>query len=383
MDMTYRTARAPNVFLALIFLAAFAAPMRAEAPAPSTAPAVSAQTEKPFPIPIIELDGTGLEIGRKHADALRDKIRDLHTRYLTAYFHNSGAMALALAAASMFEPKFAPEHRDEVQALATATSIDPRQMLLAQCFLDLRPGTACSTVALPASASPDGVARFGRNLDFRSFDVADKASVLLVYRPEGRYQFVSIAWPGMMGVLSGMNEHGLSLANMEVKRGGRLPSAMPYTLLYRTVLERCRTVDEAVALLRDTARQSANNLMLMDADGNRAAVEITPDGIAVRKGHDDAALISTNHQRGEDYDSQGKCVRYDLLRTKSQQQFGKIDEAGVKAMLSEVAQGKYTMQSMVFEPSNRVLILSTGQSATKGAYHRLDLKPYFKAKAAG
>ena len=53
----------------------------------------------------------------------------------------------------------------------------------------------------------------------------------------------------MIGVLSGMNEHGLTLANMEVDRPRRLPVAMPYTLLYRTVLERCRTVDEAIALL--------------------------------------------------------------------------------------------------------------------------------------
>ena len=53
--------------------------------------------------------------------------------------------------------------------------------------------------------------------------------------------------------------------------------AMPYALLYRTVLERCKTVEEAIALLETTPRQTANNLMLMDATGNRAVVEITPE----------------------------------------------------------------------------------------------------------
>src|SRR5688500_9903586 len=120
-------------------------------------------------------------------------------------------------------------------------------MLLAQCFLDLSPMVACSTVTLPASASPDGVARFGRNLDFPSFNIADKRSVVLVYRPQGRHAFAAVGWPGMVGVLTGMNEHGLTLANMEVTRSVRLPSAMPYTLLYRSVLERCRTGEEAVA----------------------------------------------------------------------------------------------------------------------------------------
>ena len=113
--------------------------------------------------------------------------------------------------------------------------------------------TACSTVTLPASASPDGVARFGRNLDFPSFDLADTQTVVQIYRPDdGRNAFMAVGWPGMAGVLSGMNEHGLTLANMEVRRPSRLPSAMPYILLYRTVLERCTTVEEAIALLQKT-----------------------------------------------------------------------------------------------------------------------------------
>jgi hypothetical protein len=63
---------------------------------------------------------------------------------------------------------------------------------------------------------------------------------------------------------------------------------MPYPFLYRTILEECRTVDEAVELLRSAGRQSANNLMLMDAGGARALVEIAPDGIVVRRASDDA-----------------------------------------------------------------------------------------------
>jgi predicted choloylglycine hydrolase len=123
----------------------------------------------------------------------------------------------------------------------------------------------------------------------------------------------------MIGVLSGMNEHGLTLANMEVDRGLRLPSAMPYTLLYRTILERCRTVDEAIALLRATPRQTANNLMLMDASGDRAVVEITPDDVTVRRASNSQALISTNHQRGEDLDEHGRCDRYDCLHDDAEQ----------------------------------------------------------------
>lgn len=389
--MTYRIARILGTTLVFVSLLAGCGARQEVAPVATAAAAVPRPKarraprpiEKPFPVPVIELSGTGAEIGRGHADALGSGIRELHDRYFAAYFLNEAGKFLALAAAGLFEPTLSPAHRDEVNALAAGSAIDARQILLAQCFLDLSPMVACSTVTLPASAAPDGVARFGRNLDFPSFDVADERSIVLVYHPDGgRHAFAAVAWPGMVGVLTGMNEHGLTLANMEVTRSVRLPSAMPYTMLYRSVLERCRTVDQAVAFLQKTPRQSANNLMLMDAGGDRAVVEITPDGVAVRRAPDDAALISTNHQRGDDLDSPGACRRYDRLHDASARDFGHIDERAVESMLASVAQGKFTMQSMVFEPANRVMYLSTGKNAADKEFHRLDLKKRFGSKGS-
>jgi hypothetical protein len=330
------------------------------------------------------MTGTPQQMGTEHGRRLGDIIRTLHHDYLQAYFTNPGRRMMALAAAAAFEQRVSPEHLAEVNALAAESGVEPRQMLLAQCFLDLSVMTACSTVTLPADASPDGVARFGRNLDFPGFDIADKATVVMVYRPQdGRNAFVAVGWPGMCGVLSGMNEHGLVLANMEVKRGMRLPTAMPYILLYRTVLERCKTVDEAVALLQRTPRQTANNLMLMDAAGGRAVVEITPDSVHVRRADDGQALISTNHQRGEQtWDSTGRCPRYDSLLSASKGGYGKIDVATLEGMLADASQGKMTLQSMVFEPSTRTMYLSAGANAARGTFHRLDLKPLFAAKTA-
>jgi len=337
-----------------------------------------AATQAAFSIPVVELSGTGRQIGTEYGRQLSDPIHLLFEKYLKPYFRNDLQRAVALTAAGAFEGHLLPEHRAEVQALAQATHLDEREVMLAQCFLDLLPGmAACSTIALPAEASPDGVARFGRNLDFPSLGVADKQSVVFIYRPAGGYQFAAIGWPGLVGVLSGMNEHGLSLANMEVKRSRRLPAAMPYTLLYRLVLERCKTVDEAIELLQNTPRQTANNLMLMDAGGDRAVVEITPEAIHVRRAPATAALISTNHQRGQDLDSAGRCWRFDRLHESAMRQFGQIDEPAMQNLLARVSQGKLTLQSMVFEPANRVIYLATGANAPSHLYQRLDLKGYF------
>ena len=333
------------------------------------------------PISVIELSGMPRQIGLEHGRQIGDRIRLLHEKYLKLWFSDQKLYRESLLAALIFRNQLLPEHREEIAALAASAGIDPGEMMLANCFLDMAPTAMCSTITLPAGASPDGVARFGRNLDFPSLDIADKYSIILIFRPEHRYAFAAVSWPGLVGALSGMNEHGLCLANMEVPRQIRMPAAMPYTLLYRSILEQCRTVDEAVELLRKTPRQSANNLMLMDAAGNRAVAEITPQRVVVRSGLPQSALMSTNHQRGLDQNRTGRCWRYDRMRKTSAQQFGKIDLASMKKILDSVSVRGETMQSMIFEPANRVIFAAAGEDATKHPYQRIDLAKYF-SKAA-
>ena len=132
-------------------------------------------------------------------------------------------------------------------------------------------------------------------------------------------------------------------------------------------------------LLEKTPRQTSNNLMIMDAAGNRAVAEISPDGVVVRRSEEGppSALISTNHRRKQDLDTPGRCGRYDYLRRSSQLHFGKIDPERLKSMLAKVSQDQSTLQSMIFEPADRVLHLSVGADAARGTFQRIDLKPYF------
>jgi isopenicillin-N N-acyltransferase like protein len=344
------------------------------------APQAFAQSTRPaapqiqrHPAPIVDLHGTPEQMGQQHARSLDSQIQLLHQKYLNVYIGTGARRLLAIGAAKLFKSYFPAEYLSEVDALAGAEGMDESEAVLAQCFLDLSPMTACSTITLPASAAPDHVARFARNLDFPALNVADKYSTVFIYHPEGRYAFASIGWPGMVGVLSGMNEHGLCLANMEVTRNPRVPGAMPYTLLYRSILEKCKTVQEALDLLEKTPRQTANNLMLMDATGDRAVAEITPDAVTVRRAPDTAPLISTNHQRGTDCDTEGRCWRFDYLHEHGNAQFGKIGVPQLKDMLVHVSPGRPTLQSMIFEPANRVIYLSTGASAPRGTFQKLDL----------
>ena len=139
-------------------------------------------------------------------------------------------------------------------------------------------------------------------------------------------------------------------------------------------------MDEAVDLLKRTPRQTANNLILMDAAGARAVVELTPDNVYIRRPTSpDSTLIATNHQRGDDSDSPGLCDRYDALYAFAQEQSGRIDSRAIESVLDDVSQGRMTLQSMVFEPSNRVIHLAVGKNAPRNTFHRIDLKEYFNS----
>jgi isopenicillin-N N-acyltransferase like protein len=340
------------------------------------------------PVPIIELRGDGAAIGKAHGAQLGDDIRLLQRDYLDRLLKLAGSglkgfviRQALLARAAEFKPWLNREHLAEIRALSASAGMDPRKAMLVHCFVELIGGEACSTITLPASASTDGVARFGRNMDYLSLGVLDRHSVLLVIHPKDRYAFASVTWPGLVGVTSGMNEHGLCLACMSANgQGNRKPKAMPNMLLYRCVLEQCKTVDEAIAFLEKTPRQTPHTLMLMDAAGNRAVTELTPEKVAVRRAPDTAALMSTNHHRGADLETPGWCNRFDYLHDAARRQFGQFSEAGVEELLTGAAQGEATLQSMVFEPANRVLYLAVGAGAPNHGFYRIDLKPYFDQK---
>src|SRR5580658_4127430 len=151
-------------------------------------------------VPIAEFRGNPAQIGAEHGRMFSAQINELYEKYLLVELQGSSLAEARLAAAS-FELYMGADDRQETQSLAEGAGINVYDAMLAQCFLDLMPVAGCSTISLPASASPDGVARFGRNLDFDSLNVLDKNSVLIVYRPWGKYQFATIGWPGMIGAV--------------------------------------------------------------------------------------------------------------------------------------------------------------------------------------
>ncbi|RYH03308.1 hypothetical protein EU805_06185 [Salipiger sp. IMCC34102] len=127
----------------------------------------------------------------------------------------------------------------------------------------------------------------------RNYDLSPTLNEGLLLRTEWTGRPVMGMVEFLWGLSDGINAAGLSIA---LAYGGRAESGEGFgiTTILRYVLEVCDTVEEALAVLHRVPSHMAYNVVLADAAGATASVELSPGGGA--KVMDKA--IATNHQSG-------------------------------------------------------------------------------------
>ena len=297
----------------------------------------------------------------------------------------NGFDAFKLVARNL-KPNFPVDHRTELEALSKASGYEIDLLWFVNTIYDLSSGMGCSTMLVESSRSKTKAPLFGRNFDWVPSKGLPQQAIVFVFKPEGKYAFASITLAPITGVISGMNEHGLSVTINEILLKQSKDKAkfnwdgIPTMLAFRRVLEECKTIDEAEKLLRGTKRTTSASMSICDTKGG-AVFEITPKTIEVRKQTNDLTLC-TNHFVSDELGIAPKpgCWRLaKLLETQKGDAKLGVDE--VFAELEAVNQKASTLQSMVFEPTKTTLHLKLGDgktSATKAKATTLDLSKLWK-----
>ena len=162
-------------------------------------------------LPVLTVSGGPQEIGAAVGDlALKPDSRILsYTRDLLKADNVELTWPLFVAAGKGMLKHFPADYRTEMDALAKAAGADPDVVTVSNTFFDLKNTFECSALMVDPSRSATGGVLFGRNLDYPSMGYIHEHTLVTVYRPTGKHAFVSVGFPGLVGVLSGMNDAGL------------------------------------------------------------------------------------------------------------------------------------------------------------------------------
>lgn len=314
-------------------------------------------------IPVVRLAGTHREIGRRHGELLKAQIHFLKQEYYDKFVVPLLRPDRLAAWADAVEEHVPEHYREELRGLAEGCGLDYRQVLEFNVSVDRFQAVFCSTVLAAGGETADGRVYFGRNLDFPGRDVLNRMNVVFVFAPEGETPVASVLWPGLIGVLSGMNAQGVAGATMMIHQGEEIRPGMPYPLLYREALARARTVGDVHDAIAAAKRTCPNNFMVVGPDGTAEVIEWDQARVARRKATR-GGLCSTNHFRSDELRGTGWSIgvgRYESLERFLSEERGKIDLAAVQRALADVATPWFlNVQSMVFLPAERSLHLAVG-----------------------
>ena len=315
------------------------------------------------PVPVLVVRGTPEQMGAQLGVLLKPALQHMAARQadLLGGFGMQAAPAMLSKLSALMAEKFPPDLLTEIKAAAREAKINSDFLLMGNVIYDVSKIGGCSVLLVDRDRSATGEILFGRNMDFPTFGFLDRCSLLVVYVPEGKHAFASVAFPGFFGCISGINDAGLAIAELEVneaKDGSPTftPAGLPLALCFRRLLEDCTTIDEAEKLLNSLPRTSMCNLAICDRQ-ETAVLEITTNAIHRRKA-EKGFCACTNHFRTPQLATDMQCERYDILSQAFDQP--KLTLAAVARKLNEVNQGKMTIHTMIFEPASLRLHLVVG-----------------------
>ena len=143
------------------------------------------------------------------------------------------------------------------------------------------PLVACTGFGFDATMSASGGTIVGRNFDFEAGRVFDEQKSVTVFRPESGYAFMSVAWPGMNGVVTGINEKRVWVSVNAARSDHEAPRGVPVSLAIRQVLEQADSAEAAVERIKQMPVRVADLYLVADAK-HVYVVEKTPVAAVVR-----------------------------------------------------------------------------------------------------
>ena len=204
----------------------------------------------------------------------------------------------------------------------------------------------CSGVALRGKATSDGRVLHARVLDYMTEIGLQNHACVTVFMPESRNAWISAGYAGFLGTVTAMNERGLAIGEMGGRGEGQW-DGVPMSFLLRDVMERAATVQEALAILRQSPRTCEYYYVISDKSRDMVGVYCTPKEVTVlRPGEqnprlpkvpEDVVLMSGGH-------------RAEVLSERIEQSYGRIDAEKLTQIIKRPVAMTSNLHDVIFSP---------------------------------
>jgi hypothetical protein len=332
------------------------------------------------------LQGTPEQVGQAHGQLLKDETQ----RCIDSVIYSFGTVQTIRtgrwfrheleSAYKRLSPHIPENHKRETAALAAALEMDPQLAQTINVFPEL---FHCSGFAVFGKATADGKLYHGRVLDYMTTIGLQDSATTFVIAVDGKIPFVNVGYGGFIGSVSGMNARAISLGEMGGRGEGKWDGA-PMATLMRRALEECSTLDEVMALWKNSPRTCEYYYVFADGKTNRAVgVAATPENIEfvlpgqahplLGEGIPDAVVLSAGD-------------RLEKLRGRVKERYGQLDAAGGQWLMCRPVAMESNLHNVLFVPQDGVLYVANANHelpAAERPYVKLDMHQLLREMKVG
>jgi len=217
----------------------------------------------------------------------------------------------------------------------------------------------CTVLAIPHQ----GAWIIGRNFDFEGARILDSEKIMKWVFPERGYAFVSVIWAGMVGVVTGVNQHGLYISLNAAGTTDFARYGTPSTLVLLKALQFSKTAEEALQTIKNAQMFITDIFVVSDrTTGKLFRVEKSPKATEIIELTRPSAITNhlmsarwrndrINRFRRDELTSFLRSQRGEqlVMRTQSSQADGPTLEVQMLSFLRD----KGEVSGVALEPGNR------------------------------
>lgn len=344
---------------------------------------------------VLHLKGTPYEMGLQHGRLLRQETAEDMTAYVDDFALKSGnTMESLMAMWKEAEPHVPQKFKDELRGLAEGAQL-PLDRVIAAHILPEK--YHCSGYATWGKGTRDGKLYHYRSLDY-GCHIGEKKCIqenacLILREPVGEVASAVVGWAGTIGCVSGMNAAGISVGEMGSSSDDESFAGVPMWFLLRDVLDRSKTLDEALAIMRTGPRTCGYNFIFTDGKIPRGvALEVTRSKMAVFEAGDKAEdlpphwslphgvrrvnhfispeLATTQRKVYSPVESEsGSWMGYEAIGKYAEEHDGLFDADGMVSLCRLYPPSHDCLHQAVFSPTDGRLWVANAVNPSKAEYY--------------